>query len=129
MLKLTTERKKWFVFPQDDTGESQVEILHLKPGQIADIEAEANQIVGRQKGDEFVTEVGFNLGVRTKLIVKKVILSWKGFESENGRKMKCTDQNKIKVLREFDWFFEQIEKFREELTEEEKTEQEGAGKN
>jgi len=129
MIKLTQKRTKWFVFPQDDTGETKVEIIHLKPGEIADIEAEANQIVGRQQGDEFVTEVGFNLGVRTKLIVKKTILHWEGFENENGKKMKCTDMNKIKVLREFDWFFEQIEKFREELAEEDKKEQEEAGKN
>lgn len=129
MIKLTAKRDKWFVLPQDASGQTKVKILHLKPGEVSDIEAEVNQIVGKQEGEKFVTEVGFDLAARSRAIIRKVIIGWEGFQDENGKEMKCTDFNKVKVLREFDWFFDQIEAFRNELAEEAEAEEEGAEKN
>lgn len=118
MLKLTTERKQWFTFPQDESGETQVEIKHLKPGEVSDIETQANRIVGRHTEDgNFNTEVDFNFSARSQMILKKCVVGFKGFEDERGKKMKCTDKNKLRLMNEFDWFFAQLEEFRTELAE------------
>jgi hypothetical protein len=129
MIQLTAKKTKWFTFPQDETGETQVEILHLKPGKIAEIDAKANRIVGRHVNDDFVTEVDINVNSRMLEIVKASIVNWKGFQDLSGRTMKCTDANKVKLLNDFDWFFAQIELFRDELAVEFEAEQEEAEKN
>jgi len=129
MLKLTAQRKKWFVLPQDETGETKVEIIHLKPGEIAEIDEKANQVVGKQSGEEFITEVGFSMGVRRREIVKDSINEWEGFLGLNDRPLACNDANKLKVLKEYKWFFDQVEEFRESLAEEVEEEEEGAEKN
>jgi len=129
MLKLTAKRTQWFEFPQDPSGETKVEILHLKPGDIADIDAQANRIVGKQIDDDFKTEVDFNYSARSKALVKRCIINWEGFLNEKGKPMKCTDNNKLKVLREFDWFLEQIGVFRTELAETVAKDEEDAEKN
>ena len=86
MLKLSTKRTKWFPVSQDPSGEAQVEILHLKPGEVADIEAKSNQIIGRQTGDQdFQTEIGFNPNDRAKKIVTRAVLDWKGFNGINDK--------------------------------------------
>ena len=130
MLKLTTKRTKWFSVPQDASGECQIEILHLKPGEVADIEAKSNQIIGRQIGDQdFLTEIGFNPNDRAKKIVNRALIEWKGFVGTNGKPLKCTEQNKMEVMREFDWFAGLIEDCRKTLADEVADEQEDAEKN
>jgi len=131
MLKLTTKKKKWYVFPQDPSGEAQVEIVHLKPGEIEDINAEVNRFVGKKPSDsdDFVTEIETVPNLRLKLIVDKAITNLKGFKDEKGKEMKCTRKNKLKILAEWEWFYEQIEEFREDLAKEVEEEQEGAEKN
>lgn len=130
MLKLTTKRTKWFAVKQDPSGECQIEILHLKPGEVADIEAKSNQIVGRQIGDQdFLTEIGFNLNDRIKKIVTRSVIEWKGFYGTNGKPLKCTDANKLEVMNEFDWFASFVEDCRKQLAEEVAEEQEDAEKN
>lgn len=129
MLKLTTKKKKWFALPEDPTGETQVEIVHLKPGEVADIEAKANQIIGKQYGDDFHTEIDFKLNERGKTYVLRSVVDWKGFIGLNGKPLVCNDANKLKVINEFDWFITTIEGFRENLAEEVEAEEEDAEKN
>ena len=129
MIKLSAKRKKWFTIPQDPTGETQIDFYHLLPGVISEVESACNRIVGREVKGKFGTEVDIDVDTRTKEIVKRAVIGWKGFEDENGKKMKCTDFNKLRVLKTFDWFFEEIEKFREELLAEEEESQEEAEKN
>ena len=57
MLKLTAKRTKWFTVKEDPSGETKIEIIYLKPGEVADIEAKSNNVKGRQIGDEFETEI------------------------------------------------------------------------
>lgn len=129
MLKLTAKRSKWFPIEQDPSGETQVEIVHLKPGEVADIEAKSNQITGKQFGDDFHTEIGFNLNDRLKKFVCRSIVNWKGFTGVTGQPLACSDKNKLAVLAEFEWFGDAIEKFREEYAEEVNAEEESAEKN
>lgn len=130
MLKLTTKRTKWFVVPQDQSGETKVEILHLKPGEVADIEAKSNQIIGRQIGDQdFLTEIGFNPNDRAKKIVTRSVIDWKGFVGTNGKELKCNDITKMEVMKEFDWFAGFVEDCRKTLADEVAEELEGAEKN
>ena len=97
---------------------------------MADIESKANQIIGRQIGDEeFQTEIGFNPRDRAKKLITKAIVGWKGFENTNGKELKCSDFNKLEVMKEFDWFAEFIEECRTTLAEEAEGEQEDAVKN
>ncbi len=126
MLKLTTRRKEWFTIEQDPSGETQVEILHLKPGEVGDIEAKSNNIVGKQVGEDFYTEIGFQLNERTKAYVLKSVSNWKGFHGTNDKPLTCNDTNKLAVLKEYDWFADAIEKFREELAERVEAEEEDA---
>ena len=129
MLRLTAKRTQWFDVPQDESGETKVEILHLKPGEMAEIEAQANRIIGKQGKNGFETEVDFDYSARTKLLIEKCVVNWEGFLNEKGKPMKCTNPNKLKVLKEFSWFLEQIEAFRTELAETVAEEEEGAEKN
>lgn len=129
MIKLTAKRKEWFTMPQDESGETQVEIYHLLPGEVSEIESSTNRVVGREINGKFGTEVDIDVNSRTKEIIKRCIINWKGFEDEDGKKLKCTDFNKIRILNTFDWFYEQIEKFREDLEAEEEAAQEEAEKN
>ncbi len=127
MLKLTAKRTKWFVLPQDESEECRLEILHLKPGEEAEIEEMANQVVGKSVDDKFLTEVTFKFSERKKAILDRVVLNWEGpFLDEAGEKMDCTLENKLLVANEFDWFFDQVEKFRKQLKKEVEEENEGA---
>jgi len=129
MLRLTAKQTQWYEIPQDPSGETRVEILHLKPGDLSDIEAQANQVVGKQKNDKFETEVNFNYTARSRALIKKCIIGWEGFLNEKGKPLKCTDNNKLKVLREYDWFLEQIEEFRTDLADKASVDEEEAEKN
>lgn len=129
MLKLTTKRTKWFPVTQDPSGETMVEIVHLKPGEVADIEAKSNRITGKQFGDDFQTEIDFSLNDRLKAYVTRSITDWKGFLDIKDKPLPCSDANKLKVLAEFDWFGEFVEECRETLAEEVATEEEDAEKN
>lgn len=129
MLKLTTKRKQWFNVPNDPTGEAQVEILHLKPGEVADIEAKSNSVTGKQMGEDFMTEIDFRLNERTKKYLTSAVVNWKGFCDMNDKPLKCTDKNILEVHKEFDWFAEFVEESRTALAEQIEDEMEGAEKN
>lgn len=130
MLKLSTKKSRWFPVPQDASGETQIEVLHLKPGEVADIEAKTNQIIGRQTGEEdFETEIGFDPRGKTKKLVTKAVIGLKGFQDAKGKELKCTDFTKMEIMKEYEWFAEFVEECRETLAEEAAEEQEEAAKN
>ena len=129
MLKLTARKKKWFTLPQDDTGETKIELVHLKPGVVADIESKASKVVGKQIGDDFHTEVDFRYREKLKTYAVTAIVDWEGFLNVKGTKMACTEANVLKVLKEFGWFAEQVQTFRDEFTEEVEAETEEEAKN
>lgn len=126
MLKLTAKRTKWFIVPQDKTGETKIEILNLKPGAVADIEAKANKMVGKQIGEEFHTEIGFRLNERMKAYVLASVVAWQGFQGINDKALPCNDTNKLTVVKEFGWFGEFVEKCREEFAAEVEADEEAA---
>jgi hypothetical protein len=130
MLKLTTKKTKWFPVPQDPTGETQIEVKHLKPGEVADIEAKTNRVTGKQsEGEDFMTEIDFNLNARRKKYVIASVVAWKGFVGTNEKNLPCNDPNKLEVLNEFEWFGDFVEECREELAAEVEEEMEGADPN
>ncbi len=130
MLQLTAKKTKWFPIPQDASGESQIEVLHLKPGEVADIESKANKVTGKQyEGSEFMTEIDFNLNERSKKYVLKSVINWKGFHDVKGKSLPCSDPNKLEVLSEFDWFGDFVTECRDALAEEFEEEVEGADPN
>jgi hypothetical protein len=65
----------------------------------------------------------------SKKIVNRALIEWKGFVGTNGKPLKCTEQNKMEVMREFDWFAGLIEDCRKALADEVADEQEDAEKN
>ncbi len=117
MLKLTAEKKQWFPVPQDEAGETRIQIRHLKPGEVSDIEAKANQVKGKSDGEDFNTEIEYNLSRRAKLFVSKSVVDWEGFVGLKDKALPCTEANKMKVLKEFDWFAAFIEDCRAEMAE------------
>lgn len=129
MLKLTSKRTKWFPVTHDPSGETQVEILHLKPGEVADIEAKSNRITGKQLGDDFHTEIDFSLNERTKKYVVHAVTNWKGFVGLNDKPLPCNEQNKLAVLKEFDWFGDFVDECRTTLREEVEAEEGDSEKN
>ncbi len=129
MLQLTARKKEWFTIDQDPSGDTQVEVLHLKPGEVADIESKFSQIKGKQMGEDFHTEIDFQLNEKSKEYVLRSVVSWKGFLSKTGKELPCVEQNKRKVMKEFGWFVEAIEKFREELSMEVESEEKDKVKN
>lgn len=129
-LKLTTKRTKWFTVPQDPSGETKLEILHLKPGEVADIEAQSNQITGKQIGDqEMHTEIDFKFNDRSKRFVQRAVVDFTGFNDTNDKPLKCTEFNKKAIMKEFGWLNVFVEECRAELAAEVEAEEEGAAKN
>lgn len=129
-LKLTTKRTKWFTVPQDPSGETKLEILHLKPGEVADIEAQSNQITGKQMGEEdMITEIDFRFNDRGKRFVQKAVVGLEGFADTNDKPLKCTEFNKKALLKEFGWLVPFVEECRAELAAEVESEEVGAEKN
>lgn len=129
MLKLTTKKTRWFVVPQDTTGETKVLIKHLKPGEVAELESKVNKITGKQQGDDFFTEINFALHDRTKAFVVQAVEDWEGILGTNDKKLPCNDVNKLTVFKEFSWFGEFVEDCRKALADEVEAESEGAEKN
>ena len=115
MLQLTAKVKEWFPVPQDESGECMVEIIHLKPGEISAIEAKSNDIVGKQIGDDFQTEIGFKLHERTKAYVLACVVGIKGFKDRDGRDVKCNKVGILSILEEYGWFADFVEECREDL--------------
>jgi hypothetical protein len=101
----------------------------LKPGDVAEIEGKVNQVTGKQVDDDFLTEIDFNLHQRAKAFVVRAIVDWEGFQGVNEKPLPCNDQNKLKVLKEFQWFSGAVEEFRKELAEEIEAEAEELEKN
>lgn len=130
MLKLTNKTERWFPVPQDESGEAQVKIKHLKPGEVADIEATTNDFTAKQKGEEdFQTEIKFRLNERTKKLVLKSVTGLKGFVDEKGLTMECTERNVLRIMQEYGWFGEFVAECRDTLADEVAIAQEGAEKN
>ena len=129
MLKLTAKRTKVFSVPQDPTGETTVEIVHLKPGEVAAIEAQCNSVVGKTNDAGFQTEIEFKLNERTKQYVLKSVVDFTGFCGIDDKPLKCTEKHKLSVLKEFAWFGEFVEECREKLAEEVEADLEGAEEN
>ncbi len=129
MLKLTTQRKQWYPVPQDESGDCQVEILHLKPGEVASIEAKTNDIVGKQVGDDFQTEIGFKLYDRTRAYVLAAVVDFKGFVDIKGKPVKCNDKGKLAILKEYGWFSDFVEECRDTLAAEIEEEEKDADPN
>lgn len=129
MLKLTAKRTEKFYLPQDEAGDTWVEILYLKPGEVDDIESKSNSIIGKQKGEDFHTEIDFKLNEKLKTYVLKSVKDWGGFLTLKGKPLPCNDANKLKVMQEYDWFKDQVAEFREELREVVEGEEEELEKN
>lgn len=124
-IRLTNTISKRFYLPQDESGETWVEVAHLKPGQLTDIEDQCNTMKRVYDADaESTVEVKICIGERQKLIVKKCIKAFGGFEDEKGETLQCTNDNKLKLLRDFDWFYPFIEECRSKLYEEQVPEEE-----
>lgn len=130
MARLTLERKQWFEYP-NDPDKAELEIKHLKPGVLQEIESKVNKIVGKMaEGDlGFTTELDIQPQIRREEIVKAAICGWKGFFNISGEETPCTDINKLKYLQELDDLYEVVEKMRADLTAVVEVEEDGAGPN
>jgi len=130
MPRLTLERTKWFDYPEDEFG-AKIEIKHLKPGKLQEIEAKVNRFTGKMgDGDSgFTTELDINPFIRKQEIIKAAIVNWDKFFDHTGKECKCTDKVKLAFLKEIEDFYEVVEKMREDLAAEVNKEMEGSDPN
>lgn len=122
-VEITTE---WFAVPDDADG-AKLKIKYLTPGQEQELELDALSVAG--SSDSATANVSFDIGKKRQLVVTKTITDWSGFFDRKGKESKCTKDNLLKALSEFDWFFDFVEESRATLRKNVEKEKGEAGKN
>lgn len=117
MARITKIHKRWFPVPDDDEG-AEVLVMHLKDGEVENINAEALRVVGVHDGEAMETEVDFKWDRRRESVILKCIVDWKGFFKTNKKPLPCNLAGKKKALKEFGWMEAFIDQCRATLKEE-----------
>lgn len=135
MAKLTAKTQKWFTIPGDPDG-AQLQILHLKPGEIQRIESETTRWLGKTVDEKFIPEFEYKPQQQLRRLRQTALVGWKGFYGVDGEELDCTPKFKDLYLDEdpslgteelklSEW----IDKFRNELADSLKPQEEEAEKN
>ena len=126
----TTER--WFPVENDEDG-AEIQIRHLEDAEIADI---AQAVMSRETRYEPDGEGGMRPVIKqsgiyeqTKAIFCAALVDWKKFFSDDGKPMKCTDENKIWAMRKITGLVEMVDASRARLAEDLRKERENREKN
>ena len=93
MPKLTSKIKKWFDIPGDEDG-AKVQILHLKKGEVQRIEAETSRWLGKSVNDDFVSELEYNPQKQLRKLRIAALIDWKEFYGLDGNPLDCNLKNK-----------------------------------
>lgn len=129
MARLTRQVDRWFDV-KDDSDKASLRIKRLKPGELADIEALANEVTMKAgKDGGFVTEIALNSRKRQILTVDAAVIDMKGFFDTKGKEMKCTSATKQNALVEFNWLWPMVEEALSELDDEFNAKEAAAAKN
>ena len=132
-MRIHKKSTGWFPIPNDpDKGE--IEIAHLTPGEIDDLQEEINAFEMVYRPDEtgaLAPEMRANKikGDKRYLILCRALKSWKNFFDAEGKPMVCNDENKIAVARADTEFGRFVNECRIKLAEDVKERKEKAGKN
>jgi len=97
MAKLTAKIIKNFPIPGDN---SELRIQHLMPGEIAAIEADTSQWIGKSDGDKFQSELQYKPTEQLRRLRTAAIVGWKGFFGLNGEELDCNNGNKMEFLKQ-----------------------------
>ena len=116
MARLTSKKTVWYPIPGDEDN-AEIQILHLKPGDLQDIESETSRWLGKSVDKEFVTELELNPTLQMRRIRQISVVGWKGMFDENGDKMDCTQENVLKYLKADPFLGEPRKRFSEWIDE------------
>lgn len=89
----------------NDPDDAQIDVLHLLPGEVEDLNEEVGAFKTVVRKDEEgkmspELEQAARLGDRRYLPAVKAVARWRGFKEESGEDMACTKENVIRVARE-----------------------------
>jgi hypothetical protein len=131
-MRISKSIERWFPVP-DDPDKSEHLIRHLKPGEILDsinetVTQETHYLV---ENDQIIPDTVSKSvpGEAAKRQCIAAIVDWKNMFDENGVPLKCTEENKIRALREIDGYFSFVIDCRNLLAEDIKKEKEARAKN
>jgi len=99
LAKLTAKVIKNFPIPGDPDN-AELRIQHLKPGEVAAIEAETSKWVGKSQGDDFASELQYDPTTQMRKLRTAAVVGWKGFYGLSGEELDCNNGNKMEFLKE-----------------------------
>jgi hypothetical protein len=129
-LKLRKITKAWFTHK-----DSEFEIKDLLVGEINEITEKCSENGIRFSEDgETIRGLSRNNSKNQEMTICKSIVKWKNILDENGKKLECTEENKIRFCQEqyqedFDDFVEDFAKWRKTLSEKIEKQKEESVKN
>ena len=118
-MRITKSVERWFPVP-DDPDEGEVLIRHLKRGELMDISFETTKQETRYRlndAQELEPEMTSRSDTRASQIAifNAAVRNWKNFYDEDGNALTCTDENKVKAMREIDGLTEFVGECRDKL--------------
>jgi len=127
-MRITKPVERWFNCEGDPDG-GKVLIRHLRPGEVQDIVDQVwTQKVEYKPGEEGATFAQTTDKKKDReLTISASLLDWENFFDQAGKRMGCTDKNKIRAMREIDGLIEFVNECRAKLAkdiEKEKKDQE-----
>jgi hypothetical protein len=137
MPRLSAKTQQWFKIP-GDADDAELQINHLKPGEVQKIESGTSRWLGKSVNDQFTSELEFDPTTRMRKLRLASVVGWKGFFGLNGEPLECTQVNKALFLDDDPEMGEGedakplsawIDQFRDELSAKVKPQEEEAEKN
>lgn len=137
MARLTAKVERSFKIPGDSDGAS-IKLLHLKPGDIQRIEAETSRWLGKTVDGQFASELEYHPSTQMRKLRTAALVGWNGFFNADDEPLEYSAKNKELLLDEdmilgdgddakplSAW----IDKFRAELADSMKPQEDAAEKN
>lgn len=129
-MRIRKPVERWFPVDEDE-DQAEILVVHLSPGDVADILDETTSHryeYSQSEGEPKVVTTTDSKRDR-ELTIVKVIKDWKSFYDLDGQPLVCTDDNKIRAVREVEGFAEFVNDCRAKLSKDIKKEKEDQEKN
>jgi hypothetical protein len=106
-----------------------ITIKHIKSGIMASINQDSMTVESRQGDGGMQTGITLNMTKKNRAIVTSCVTGWSGFEDDNGRPLKFSTANLIKMIEESNDFVSFVVEAQEKLNTEVEAEEEAEEKN
>lgn len=133
-MRINKTIERWFPAP-DDPDKSEHKIKHLTPGEVLDTVTGATTqettYLQDEDGGDLVPEMKSHIepGAIQKDQFLRALRDWKNMFDDEGAPMECTEENKIRAMRDIDGYLPFVTECRERLAVDVEKEKEARIKN